>query len=946
MQPIRFTFFWIVCLVTYLPFTPLWAQGIVRGKVIDATTGEALVGATIFEVTTQAGAVADLDGNFELRLPLGAYTIEISYVGYQTQRIEDVRIRTNEVSVLNIALKPEAMALSEVMVVSRLEMNNESALLLQKRQSSNLLDGLSAETFNRVGDRDAGDVLRRITGVSVEGGRYVYVRGLGDRYSKATLNNAEIPSLDPSRNAVQFDIFPSNLIDNIVVYKSFTADLPGDFTGGLVNVKTKEFPEYFTLQLSSSYGWNTQSTFNRNFLTYQGGRTDWLAFDDGTRAIPALARGDIPSIAFANNPQVREQLTNITRSFNRIMEPTTSAPFLNQRHSLAVGNQTNWLGKPLGYVVGISYQTENTYYDNAELGYYAYSGGALRPLLLANNLRYGEQNVLWGVLSNLSYRLHPNHKLALNVMHNQSGMKSATMFAGIFPQNFDDQVVFESMVLDYMERSLSSAQLKGEHYLPGWGKLRIDWHLAYTLNRQDQPDLRMFATDYLEQPDGSREYSISPSAYTQPVRFYRTLDETTMDNKINFILPYQARGGESKLKFGFSSMLKERGFRERRMTYRIQDPSAYNGSIPEFFSDENLGFIEGEGGNYETKVNIQDDTEPRNQYTAQQYVLAAYLMTDFQLSSQLKLNAGARVETTYMELESFNPSLPKAILDNVDLLPAINVVYAFRDNTNLRLSYARTLARPAFRELAPFAAFDFIGDFVISGNPALRRTLTDNFDLRLETYPRSGELFAFSLFFKQFDGAIEKALIPQAQNTEFSFRNVDQALVVGGEAEVRKSLDFIAPALRHFQLALNASYIYSQVEIPEQEYVLIRAVDPTQPRMRPFFAQSPYLLNAILSYSQPDKGFDATASFNIFGPRLMAVSAGVTPNIFEQPRPELNLTLRQRMGNDRRWMLTARANNLLNPAYRFVYTYDGNQYPFRSYRIGSTFTLGVSYTIE
>ncbi|WP_038029287.1 TonB-dependent receptor [Thermonema rossianum] len=930
------------CLSTLM----VWAQqtGTLRGKVYDAESGETLIGATVFEPTTSIGTATDLDGNFELTLPAGVYTIEISYVSYQTKKIEGVEIKAGGVVTLNVPMAAEVTSLQEVVVTAKMEQNNESAILLQQKNASIVLDGVSAETFAKTGDRDAGAALRRITGVSVEGGRYVYVRGLGDRYSKATLNSAEIPSLDPSRNAVQFDMFPSNLLDNLVVYKTFSADLPGDFSGGLVNVKTKEFPEYFTLRVSSSYGYNTQATFNQNFLTYQGGKTDWLAFDDGTRAIPAPAAGDIPSVAFANNAQVREQLTTISRSFNKNMAPITQAPFLNQRHSFSLGNQTDLKGRPLGYIIGLSYQTDNTYYENAQMGRYSFSGGALRELLYADNLRYGEQNVLWGALANLSYKMSDNHKLSLNLMRNQSGTKSATYFAGRNPQNFDESVVFESRVLNYMQRSLTNAQLKGEHYLPALAKARIEWHTAYTLSNQEQPDLRMFANDYTEN-NGVREYSISPSVYAQPTRFYRDLNETNIDNKLNVSIPYKAWGNESKLKVGVSALMKDRSFRERRLTYRIQNISDFKGDIDIFLADENLGIIE-EGNGYTIKTVIQDDSEKRNQYDAQQQVWAAYVMTDLQLSPKWKINAGLRIEKTYMTLESLDPSKGKAELDNLDPLPAVNVIYSLRDNMNLRASYSRTLARPTFRELAPFASFDFIGDFVLTGNPNLRRTLIDNFDLRWEMFPRAGELISVSAFYKQFDGAIERALVPQAQNTEFTFRNVDNAFLVGTELEIRKALDFISPALRHFQAAVNASYIYSQVDIPEQEYALIKAVDPSQPSTRPFFAQSPYLVNAILNYNNEDKGFDASASLNVFGPRLMVVSAGATPNVYEQPRPVLNITLRQRLGANKQWAVTARGSNLLNPEYRMVNTYNGREYPYQSYRVGQTFTLGVSYTIE
>ena len=316
------------------------AQGILRGKIIDGETGEELIGATIMLKGTTTGSVTDLDGNYSIMdIQPGIYTAVCQYISYDSQEFENVAINDGEVTIINVKLMTASVGLQEVVISAKAENRTEAAILTVQKKSANVIDGISAQAMSRAGDSEAAGALRRVTGVNVEGGKYVYVRGLSDRYSKTTLNKVDIPGIDPERNTVQMDLFPTNLIDNIIVYKSFTPDLPADFTGGLVNIVTKDFPEQYNLSVGVRLGYNTNASFNKNFLSYQGSPTDFLGYDNGTRSLPSEAQGQIPN--YSGNSETNQSLTTTTESFNKIMSTEYLPSFMNASVNFSIGNQAN-----------------------------------------------------------------------------------------------------------------------------------------------------------------------------------------------------------------------------------------------------------------------------------------------------------------------------------------------------------------------------------------------------------------------------------------------------------------------------------------------------------------------------------------------------------------------------------------------------------------------------
>lgn len=949
-----------ISLLLFILATALQVQaqkGTVAGKVLEAESGFEVIGGNVLVVGQEGvGTVTDLDGTYQLDLDPGVYTLEFSYIGFASQQITDIEVKAGALTSLDVQLGEDVAQLEEVVVTAKAFKNTETALLTIQKKAPVVLDGISSAQISKSGDNDVASAVRRVTGVTVEGGKYVYVRGLGDRYSKTSMNGAEIPGLDPNRNTVQMDIFPTNLIDNIVVYKTFSPDLPADFAGGYVDIATKDFPEQFTFSASGSLGYNTLATFNSdNYITYTGGATDFLGFDDGTRAVPqsVLDADDIPSYTQGNtDPKLAQDLEDLTSAFANNWDVISDSPFLNHRLSLSLGNQVELGGKPLGFIAAGSYSRNFSAYQNGVDAIYkltesAATANALNTEVFLNEQK-GRDEVLWGAMLAASLKLAPTQKVGFTIMRNQSATTSLSVYEGVKFQDDPEDIYFTN-TWRFLERSLSTFQLRGKHIFAEANNFEINWLASYSLSTQDQPDLRYF-TQRLR-PAGF--YQIKPSSDRVPNRFYRDMDQSSFDGKVNVIVPFsQWAGLSSQLKVGGGYVARNRTFLEDRYIFQNQVFSVPNGDVFGYFEPENL--IQANESGYANDglgVYLVDNFDPKNNYEAQQNVAAAYAMLELPLTSQLRAIFGARMETTIIRFRTFDtqntlinfPLLDgeQNLIDVVDILPGINLNYEISDAMKLRLAYSRTLARPTFRELAPITTFDADNGVNTVGNPDLQRTLIDNIDLRWENFFANGEMISLSAFYKNFTNPIERTFNTEAQNIELTWDNVENAFLYGAEIEVRKNFGFITEALEAVSLVANFSYIVSRTDIEQGEYELILAGDPDAEPFRQMFGQAPYVANALLSFNAPSGKTQANLSYNVVGPRISLVTKGATPEYFQQPIPFLNFNISQDLGED--WTVKLSANNLLNAKYSETVSFKDTEEIVREYGLGINFSLGLSY---
>ncbi len=930
----KITIFIIISFVFILSGLQGYSQkGFLRGKIIDEKTGEELIGATVVVTGTTKGTITDFDGNYSIELDEGTYNFTCSYISYQTQNYQAIKIKADDVTIINIQLDEAQVALDEVYVVARASRRTEAALQVLQRRSSVVLDGISAQQISRLGDSDAAGALKRVTGVSVEGGKYIYVRGLSDRYSKTTLNGAEIPGLDPNRNTVQLDLFPSNIIENMVIHKTFSPNLPGSFTGGHIDIITKDFPQRYTLQFSASFEFNPISHFNPDYLTYEGGKYDWLGIDDGTRSIPSEAKGQIPARFYDD-----DQLDLITKSFNKTMEPGKKSSFMNQSYSFSVGNQIEIKEKPLGYVIGLSYSNKYNFIDNGVTGRFKLIDGAdelLTSQLTLDTDKKGSNDVMWAALANVNYKINNSHKVGLLLLHNHSGESSARYQQG--EKSSDEAgMLYQTRTLQFLERGFSSIQLKGEDYLENVGKIKIDWLSSYTYSKQYEPDLRFFTNHYTLQ-DNSRAYEISQSLYPVPTRYYRLMNELNWDNKINSEKPYHIGSIDAKLKAGVSFVLKKREFREKKFNFN-ENSNSYNGDITGYLDDSNINASEGR-----LFISNSETSDKKNSYNGYQRILGSYIMTELELTKKFKFVTGIRMERAYISTSSLKENEKEGILDNTDFLPSLNTIYSLQDNMNLRFSCNRTLARPGFRELAPYASLNFVGDFVFIGNANLKRTLIDNFDFRYEFFFKPGELFSFSAFYKRFINPIERTFNTEAANPELTLRNADEARIYGVEMEIRKSLEFVS-WIKNLNLGGNLTYVKSSVTVDSKELSLKREFDPEFPDERVMFGQAPYIVNVYLNYTNDSLRLSSNISYNISGERLYLVNAVGIPDVFEQPRGQLDFNISKILGE--KFNVKFSVKNLLDTKYNQTYFYKNTPYIFENYKSGRFYSISLSYLID
>jgi TonB-dependent receptor len=932
------------------------SEGKIIGTVVDAATGEVLIGANIILAGKTIGSATDYDGRYSIEpVPPGVYTLKASMIGYSRKVVTGVVVKVGETLRLDIELTPEAYAMDEVVVEAKLVLNNEASLLKDRQRSSAISDAISAEGISRSGSGNAASAMNKVTGVSTVDGKYIYIRGLGERYTSTQLNGAEVPSADPNRRAVQLDIFPASFLENLVTTKTFTPDKPGEFTGGSVNIKTKSYPDRMAISLSTSASWNSQSTGNRNFLTSAGGSSDWLGFDDGTRAIPVELSDPtvkVPDLSYAfSNEASAMELDRLSRSFNSVMAPSRGTAPVNQAYAMSFGDNYMVMGQPLGVLASIMYSRKYALYLDGTVGRYQLTGHVDQVDELTNDYLLTDQKssdeVLWGGMSNISYKLGQQHELGFDLIYNRTADNEARYLAGTFPRDLTGNAVYETRNLHYTERVLQSYQLHGKHLVDILGGMKVEWIGSISDNTQNEPDVRYFTDNYTIRDFGGTVdtiYAIRPSIYPIPSRYYRNLTEDNRSLNVDVELPLQPwTGVVGKVKFGGSWLNKARSFRERRFDFG-QDKLKYDGNDQDFFDASNVGILESQSDNglYRFGNYVIDATSASNNYDGSQNVLASYLMADIPLFQGVRLITGARLESTRMDVISQDTSLAGGVLDNIDLLPSFSLLYSVTDNINFRAVFGKTLARPNFRELAPYASFNFVNDFTFIGNANLQRSLIDNYDLRWEWFTRPGELIAVSGFYKSFRNPIERVI--KNVNGEIQYQNVDRARVYGFEFEFRQRLDQLTSLFKNVSLGTNLTWTTSIVDISADELTLIRSVNPYAEGTRELQGQSPYLVNVNIAYENNELGTSASIYYNVFGERLSAVSLGGTPNVYEQPHAMVDLIVTQKLF----WNVSLKlaAKNLLNGAVEHVHHFEGRDYLYSSYNRGRDFNVGFSYTFD
>lgn len=870
--------------------TSLCAQtGRISGTILDAKTGETLPGAIVLIEGTQRGASADFDGKFSLTgVPVGKVNLVVSYISYTTKKIAEIAVKANDVTDVNIQLDPATSSeLQEVEVVVTLNKENNTALILQQKNAASVSDGISAETIKKTPDRSTSDVIKRVSGATIQDNKFAIIRGMNDRYVSAYLNGAPLPSSESDRKAFSFDIFPANLLDNIVILKTATPDLPGDFAGGVIQVNTKSIPEKSFYSISIGGGYNTQTTF-KEFKTYEGGKRDWLGVDDGTRALPKGLPGS----------KEYNELTNIDRigyaktaNYSWALDNVKALPNFNLQYSMAHVGKV--LKRDAGSVFALTYNSTNsTLFSNRRE--FEEQGDTVQKTRDYTDTSF-TKNILASAMWNLSYKLTPN---------NQIGLKN------LLSVNTDDRVVVRKGAFDLLgptwERSnvrwftqnvIYSGQLNGDHYIEK-PKIRIKWVGGYSNIARSVPSLRKMSyqkSSALENdtvPYSAVIYEANVYPSSAGSMFFSTTKESIKSTRYDISKDFKISSTKHEVKVGGFHQYRDRSFTARLIGFTYYKrgsqvlPNTDLGLLPEneIFAQQNMGEIDGPG-KYDGGFKLTEATTPIDGYTALSRLHAGYLMFDSRFTEKLRVIYGVRAESYYQQLKTFQLSGEELIKDttNLDFLPSVNAVYALTEKINLRLAYYRTVSRPEFRELAPFNFYDFISDFQVSGNPNLSRATIDNYDLRFEWFPGAGQINSVSGFYKNIKNPIEAIGGTASAIRSIAYANTPGATNVGGEIEYRFKLSTLfktdsSDFLNNTTLFTNFAYIHSEVNTG----TLVGA------EARPLQGQSPYIVNAGVQYLNNEKGWGVSLSYNLVGKRIYIVGSTDEPTWWEKPRNVLD----------------------------------------------------------
>lgn len=906
-----------------------------NGKVIN-DKNEPVSGATILIEGINNPSIANVEGRFSVNLQTDKkYTLTISSVGYNTKVIPDIGVSSGLDNTIDILMEPQAKMGEAVTVRSTRRQESTNALLNFQKSNPSVSSGLAADFIRRTPDKNTGEVLKRVSGASIQDNKFVVVRGLSDRYNSAIINNAQLPSTEPDKKAFSFDVFPSSLIDNIIVNKTATPDLTGEFAGGLVQINTKDIPTRDLLSIGVSFGINTKSAF-KDFRSNPRNGTDWLGFDNGTRSLP----GGFPSITayriLGSNAAGHDQQIELSRLFRSDVyniESKTALPV--QTYSLAWGTSKKFKNEgTFGSIISLIYRNSMLKYD-VERKLHQDDGQTLVSL-------YDEQNkysVNIGALANFTY-IKGRHKISFKNLFNQLFEDNFYSRTGVSMDRIQD-INFYSSILN--QRTLYSGQLEGEHQLTNSG-IKLRWNGNAGYNWKIQPDLRTLAYFRPQGTNDPYEYNDDDTR-----RFDSDLKDYSYGGNGSLLIPFKMGKERQSIKAGVSTLIRIRDFRSRIFKYVPADMSEFDyskSSLP-----YNQIFLPGNVG--PDGFMIDDFTNNQDKYFGVSIVNGMFLMLDNRFGDLFRLTWGVRVENFQQFLTTKDVTSKRIIVDNDewDILPSMNFTFSPTIKQNIRLSASRTVSRPEFREIAPFSFFDYEVNFAVNGNPELKSGSILNGDLRYEFYPRGGEAITVGLFYKSFDDPIEFRLNPSSviDRRNYEYRNADKAYTAGAEIEIRKGLGFLNDSWNAFNAFANLTYSYSKVTLATTSGSGVATTSN-----RPLQGQSPYLVNLGIQYDQEKGLWNASVLYNRIGPRLALVGIKELgfPDVYERPRDQVDFQLAKKIFN-KKGEIKLTWSDLLNSDYYFYENINsrkafknGSDRLFYSYSPGSTITVGFTYDFE
>lgn len=898
----------------------------VTGVVRDDNNNITLPGLPV-EVAGGETVYTDVDGRYVLDLAPGTYALTVTMAGYEPKLLTIDVVAGSRAIDANVGMTmtrfAETVTVTAAVAVDAVTSSAE-AQLAERRAAAVITDNLGSQDMKKNADSDAAQAISRVTGLSVVDNQYVFVRGLGERYSNTTLAGSTLPTTEPDKKVVPLDLFPAGLLDSVQVSKSYSPDRSAEFAGGLVQIEPLKFPNRPVLDFS--YGVSHYSTATGKAIPLSPlGHRDWLGFDNGARALPAAMPSNKIVRRGVFTPDVGydpDQITGFGRLLGNEWRPVTEDGRPGQNWGAVFGNR---FGR-LGVTASVTHSYKENFQDE-QRAFYRIGDDDQLEAVSDYRMRYGTQKAQLGMVGNVAYQFNGNHRLAVENFYSHSGKDEGRVFEG---PNTENVFYYYNSRLQYTEEGLWSTAVAGDHFVRGMGSSRIDWRVNVARANRDEPDLR--ETLY-QQP--FRSGTLEPNTSIAPVladesqsgfRLFNNLDDETVDAAFNWSTFSSTGARPTQLKFGLNYVDRTRDFQSRRFRFipvvlNKDGAAQINQTLgPEqLYASSNIG----------TAFRFNEETRPVDAYDGAQTTAAGYGMIDIAMSARTRINGGVRVERFDQEVNTFDPfglfvRTITAANRNTDVFPAVNLVQSVAGNQNLRLSYSTTVNRPEFRELAEFEFTDVVGSRAVRGNPELKRALIQNVDARWELFPGGRTVIAASAFFKSFEQPIERVVIAAA-NPITTFQNADHARNFGFELETAYELG------RGLFVNANYTFVDSRITLRPEQRTVQTSLE------RALAGQSKNLFNVTAEFAV--RGFVARVLVNYAGDRISDVGSNQAPDIVEQGRETVDLVFTQRLAQQ--FTLRISGENLTDSEYLFTQG-DRTQ---RRFRLGRTFGVSFGVTV-
>jgi hypothetical protein len=917
------------------PAAPAASTGVIAGVVLDqedrlplpnARVGVYRPDPTGAEWVLVAGSLTDDQGAFRYAVAPGVYRVILSYQSYVPTVKDDIVVAAGAVAEISVTLVPRPLQVKGVEVKGEALKSTEAATLQDRKKAAYVSDAISAEQISKSTDSNAAEALQRVTGLSVVEGKYVFVRGLGERYSSTQVNGTSVGTPEPNKRVVPLDIFPAGSLDAISVQKTYTPDQDGEFAGGVIQLQTKDFTGGRKFSQSFSTGYSVNN-FDRKPIGYEGGRYDFLGFDDGARDYPDLFKklaGDRRIAAkglFGGDGFSSTEIQELGRSFNKTWSPRSQNARPNYSYAATFGQSLKLRGVPVGLMASLSLSNGVA---NQKRENNAYAGTSTRlDSLYLYDVDETTEKVLWGGLTGITLQPLRGQTLRVRSLYTRQAEDVTRVMQG--PNYKDDDfgnVLNRISSLDYVQRGLFSNVVSGDHVIGALGNLGLNWKGSYSEALREEPDRR----ESVYESDAG-VFKLRTRTELPITRIFGAMNETDRSASGHLMKKVTLPGArELSVKAGGAWRERRRTSSFRRLGFQLKPVGrdSIDRSLPPelLLVDENIrsGYFE-----------LAEGTRENDTYRAAQTVRAAFVMADVPIFSALTLTAGVRHEVSDQAAESRSPFVSTAKttyarLRTDDYLPAANLTWRMNGTMNVRGGYSETLSRPELRELSPFSMYNYETGQTEEGTPDLKATTIENLDLRWEYFLDTKELFAVSLFHKTLYQPIESVVLGSTGGYITKPRNGRDGRLEGVEVEARLGVRTIydaadrllplpesGPLLDRWALSVNYARVNSNVRVQST------VDDAGLPVFReaPLQGQSTYSLNLGLYYGT--EAFDATILLSTFGERLAKFGAasfgGNLPDIYEHPPVGLDLTMSRRIAGGLRLKLSG--ENLLDESSEF-----------------------------